>query len=59
MEYFLLNISISCGKELESSREYASHLYAHTFIRNPGGEQPVICSACGITLREVREPNKI
>ena len=55
LEYFLVKyFSLSCRRELESSREYASHLYAHTFIRNPGGDQPVICSACGITLREVR-----
>ena len=53
-EYLMPNICLSCRRELESSREYASHLYAHTFIRNPGGDQPVICSACGITLRDVR-----
>lgn len=46
-EFFCPN----CNRYFQSSENFASHLYAHTFMQKSALLEPVICSGCGLEFR--------
>lgn len=41
----------NCEKTFSSKKDFARHMYAHTFVKRTQGEEPVICSNCGKEFR--------
>ena len=46
-EFFCTN----CSRNFQSAENFASHLYAHTFVQKSLALEPVICSGCGLEFR--------
>ena len=45
------SICKNCQKRFSTKRDFARHMYAHTFVKKPQDEEPVICSNCGREYR--------
>ena len=41
-------VCTNCSRNFQTEENFASHLYAHTFVQKSAALEPVICSGCGL-----------